>query len=99
MIAAADREPADWDDYSPGVVLYAMTGETIGTLPLGAWPQVWAWFRQAAPRQLLIRDETGQRVAIERRAVALVIRRDVVACVALEARARAKAQTWTEDDE
>lgn len=98
MMSTVD-EPADWDDFRPNVVFYSHTGDTMANLPLGAWPQVWAWFRQTAPRPLLIRDETGQRVAIDRRAVALVVRRDVVACVALEARARAKSRTWSEDDE
>lgn len=86
---------ASWDGYRPGVVLFSPAGAVIDTLPLGAWSQVWAWFRDPASRPLRYRDEVGGVSAIDRSAVGLVMRRDVDACVVLEA--RAQERTWRED--
>ena len=95
-VATDERDPANWDGYRPGVLLLDAGANIIARVPLTASPQVFAWFRDPAARPLRFRDDAGQLVAVDRRQVASLVRRDVDACVVLEQRDRERV--WREDD-
>jgi hypothetical protein len=96
VIAADADEPADYTHFTPATIVVDHDGDALINLPVGAWAQVWAWFRQRAPRPLLVRDGTGEVLAIDRSAVARVVRRDLDTVVVLEQRDRERV--WQEPD-
>lgn len=91
------EEPASFGSFAPATIIVDHDGDALVNLPVGAWRQVWQWFRNPASRPLLVRDYGGEIVAIDRSAVARVVRRDLDTVIALEDRARTRA--WSEGDE
>ncbi len=95
---ATQREEPDDSGWKAGCYLLGPGGECLGRLPLGAYQQLQRWMRNPHAPALLWRDYAGQVITLDRRAVWQLVRRDLDACVVLDAEAREQASTWSEDD-
>lgn len=97
MINATEGPAEFTQGYRPACVLSDREHRVIANLPLGAWAQLREWYRNPNARPLLIRDQFGSRVSIDRSFVAQIERRDLDSVVALEAAERARAAQWSEE--
>ncbi len=100
-MTSTESTPAEFDGYRPCCLLFDLKGDIHGMLPLDAWPRLMAWFSDPLPMPpLLFTDDMGQRIMVARGAVSSIVRRDLDAALALQARQNDEegAPEWKERD-